>query len=322
MTVGWSSGTLAAMLIAGQKYMSHAADTSGCKNTHAVGYHDSSQYASHNIVSGEITRNYTIYVPSTYNTTPIKQFPLILDYHGSSDTPDEQHDNSKYDSYTAGEEYLIVYPQGVDEHWQGPSYANPDVDDLQFTTDLLAHLRTEYCIDSTRVYASGKSNGGGFVDTLACSDNGDEFFAFAMASAALYTDTTESDCPKKRAILESHGDVDTTIPYHPTKNGAGGPLPDITEWVEWWGQRDGCDPVADRKETGDLGGYNVTSYSCDGLSDVVQHYQVFDLGHCWPSSTGDNFDGTRSYCQDHVLDYTPVVLDFFSKWNQSNAPIN
>lgn len=311
---------LAALATAAQVPVAYSADTSGCGISHRTGYHDESQYATHNVESGGLTRNFTIYIPSSYNDNPNKQWPLIIDYHGSSGTPDGQYNNSKYWNYTAGQEYLAVYPQGVKKHWQGPSYAVPGVNDLNFTTDLLAHLRTAYCIDSNRIYASGKSNGGGFVDTLACSDNGDEFAAFAMAAAALYTDNSESGCPKKRAILESHGDADCTIPYNGTPDGNGGVLPNITEWVGWWGQRDGCDPVADRRETAGSWGYNVTSYSCGGLVDVVQHYQVFHLGHCWPSSTGDNTDGARTYCNDHVLDYTPVVLDFFSKWNKANAP--
>ncbi|OTA22083.1 hypothetical protein BTJ68_14755 [Hortaea werneckii EXF-2000] len=124
---------------------------------------------------------------------------------------------SQYYTYQRSEDYVVVYPQGYDKHWQGPSYATEGVDDLRFTSDLLAHMESEYCIDSSRVYASGKSNGGGFVDLLACSDAGDAFAAFAMASAALYTDTSLDSCTKRRAILESHGDQDTTIPYHPQR---------------------------------------------------------------------------------------------------------
>jgi poly(3-hydroxybutyrate) depolymerase len=145
-----------------------------------------------------------------------------------------------------------------------------------------------------------------------------------MASAALYTDTSPSNCTHKRAILESHGDEDATIPYHPTENGAGGPLPDISEWVSWWGDRT-CGDDAKAKYSGDLGGYNTTSYSCGEYGNVVQHYQIFDLGHCWPSSTSDNYDATVSgqgtrKCLDRALDYTPVVLDFFGRWNMGNKP--
>jgi poly(3-hydroxybutyrate) depolymerase len=145
-----------------------------------------------------------------------------------------------------------------------------------------------------------------------------------MASAALYTDTSPSNCIHKRAILESHGDEDATIPYHPTEDGAGGPLPDISEWVSWWGDRT-CGDDAKAKYSGNLGGYNTTSYSCGEYGNVVQHYQIFDLGHCWPSSTSDNYDATVSgqstrKCLDRALDYTPVVLDFFGRWNMGNKP--
>lgn len=140
-----------------------------------------------------------------------------------------------------------------------------------------------------------------------------------MASAALYTDNSKDSCSKKRAVLEAHGDQDGTIPYHPTDDGSGGPIPDIGEWVSWWGQRT-CGDDASPVVSGDQGGYDTTKYSCGEYSDVVAHYQVYGLGHCWPSSVGDNNDSVRDDCGDRSLDFTPVVLDFFGKWNQGNAP--
>lgn len=142
-----------------------------------------------------------------------------------------------------------------------------------------------------------------------------------MASAALYTDLEVGACTKKRAILESHGDEDATIPYHPTEPGSGGPLPDISEWVSWWGERT-CGADASPNFSGDLGGYNTTSYSCGGCEDVVKHYQVFDLGHCWPSANGLNQDSEREYCFDRSLDFSKKVLEFFGEWNEGNRPKN
>lgn len=292
----------------------HSGQTSGCGQQHTTGY--SWDLASHQVTSGGLLRNYTMFVPSDYNNNLQKRWPLIIDYHGNGGTGDQQHNNSLYDKYT--DDYLLVYPNGYDGHWQGPSYAIAGVDDLQFTSDLLAHLEAEYCVDEQRVYASGKSNGAGFVDTLACSDNGNVFAAFAMASAALYTDLSEDDCPYKRAIMESHGAEDNTIPYAPTKAGAGGALPQIAEWVTWWAERDGCGPSDAIVEQ--LPGYNHTIYSCNGYEDVVQHYKIFDLDHCWPSSTGDNYDYENPRCHDYSLDYTPVVLDFLAKWTLASSP--
>jgi len=286
--------------------------------------HPSGYHGPITMVSGNLKRNFSINVPDTY--TPNHHWPLIIDYHGNFGTSRQQYENSQYYLSEHGQEYLVVYPQGLERHWQGASYAVEGVDDLTFTTDLLAHLSDEYCINHKRIYASGKSNGGGFVDTLACSDNGDAFAAFAMASAALYTDNKQTGCNKTRAILESHGDLDTIIPYGGNLTGRGGATPPIAEWVSWWGERD-C-PGAQAKQTGDLGGYDVTTYSCPGLEDVVTHYQVYDLGHCWPSSTGLNEDATRptkpgkvpQHCAEvRVLDYTSVVLDWFARWTFETA---
>ena len=40
--------------------------------------------------------------------------------------------------------------------------------DVAFTTDLLAHLRAELCIDNLRVYATGMSNGAEMTSQLGC----------------------------------------------------------------------------------------------------------------------------------------------------------
>ena len=318
-----TAGTLAVGLIAAASATPLAdliprADTSGCGKNHNSGFNADPN--SHTIVSGGRNRTYAIRVPDGYNDDPNKQRKVIFDFHGRKGSPSGQYNNSRYDTYNAGKEYIAVYPAGVEAAWQGAPYAVDGVDDVQFVHDLLARIRTQYCVDSNHVYASGKSNGGGFVDTLACSDVGDEFAAFAMAASALYTDNSLNSCKKRRAILQAHGDKDSTVPYAGQHTKAGGDEPNIAEWVTWWGQRDGC--AADAKVVTKETGYDITTYSCNGLKDVVKHYQVYELGHCWPSSTGDNTDGARSYCKDHSLDFTPNVLDFFAKWDLTNAPSN
>ena len=247
--------------------------------------------------------------------------------HGRGGTSATQRDTSLYYDYTSASDYIIVYPQAVacdaGTAWQGPSYACPDVNDVDFVADLLSYLEDNFCIDIDRIYASGKSNGGGFVDTLACSDVGDKFAAFAMAAAALYTDTSLGSCNKKRAILEAHGDADTTIPYA-GGNALGGPVPNVGEWVSWWGERDcGAGGVTTCVEKKD--GYELETLSCEGgLSDVVSHYQLYaPAAHCWPNTEGDNYDAQR-YPQgcgnSRALDFTAVVLDWFARWNLENAP--
>ncbi|KAF2758843.1 alpha/beta-hydrolase [Pseudovirgaria hyperparasitica] len=302
--------------------------SAGCGTKHASGLHTNLPFQS-----GGLDRTYAVYVPENYNADPSKPRKVVFDYHGRNGSGEGQYNNSQYFAYPTGNTYLGVYPSGYpgkngEPAWQGASYAYPSINDTQFTTSLLAHIAANYCIDLSAVYASGKSNGGGFVDTLACSDAGDAFAAFAMAAAALYTDNSLNSCKgeksgkrKRRAIMEAHGDADGTVA--PGGGiGNGGTTPNITTWTGWWGVRDGC-AVGDAVPGTDNKGYNTTTYSCGaGLDGVVKQYWVYGEGHCWPSAKGNTTDGTRGYCGVHVLNYTPEVIGFFERWTLANAPGN
>lgn len=299
------------------RYNTQQSASPGCGKPHISGFN--SNPASHTISSGGIDRTYAVRVPDGYNDDPYKPRKVIFDFHGRKGNPEDQYKNSQYDKYDAGKEYLAVYPAGVDAAWQGAPYAAQGVDDVLFVKDLLNRLREQYCVDDDHIYASGKSNGGGFVDTLACSDEGDQFAAFAMAAAALYDDNGKDRCSKRRAILEAHGVADDTIVYGGAPR-SGGVTPNVTDWVTWWAERDGFEAGA-AKVTQESG-YETISYAGEDGKLLVEHFKIFELGHCWPSSTGDNSDGSRDYCKDHSLDFTPKVLDFFGQWDLTNVPKN
>ncbi len=151
------------------------------------------------------------------------------------------------------------------------------------------------------------SDGGGFVNSLACSpDHGAAFAAFAPVSGAFYTDTNYSDCKPSRSplpILEFHGLADSTIKYA-GGSGFGGPLPAIPTWLSWWAQRDGClDPVADKTNTSEPG-YQYITYSCKGFADIVRHYEIRALGHKWPNTS----------ITVSPIDASPIIMDFFSAY--------
>lgn len=107
-------------------------------------------------------------------------------------------------------------------------------------------MRANYCIDNSRIYATGKSNGGGFVNTLACSPgHGGDFAAFAPVAAALYTEPACTPARSPMPILEFHGKLDETIPY---AGSAKKHLPNIPDWLNTWGVRNVC-PNSLRKES-------------------------------------------------------------------------
>ncbi|KAM0718648.1 hypothetical protein Q7P37_005719 [Cladosporium fusiforme] len=297
----------------------------GCGNAHAAGY--SFDAADHHVTATNTQRNFTIDVPANYNDANDSPWPMILDFHGASRDAANQYNNSQYFEDPRGDDYIIVYPQGMGNKWESASYASKKADDIDFINELLKHMDDNYCVDQERIYASGKSNGAGFVDYLACSDTGDQFAAFGLAAAALYGDLEykpPGGCDKKRAILEVHGGKDDTVPYTGQKSGIGGESPDVLEWLGWWARRDGCKKSDEPTVDDSHDDYNVTTYSCGGYDDILKQIYIPDLNHCWPSATGNNSDANArpKGCGFRDLDFTSTVLDWFETWNMTNVPSN
>jgi poly(3-hydroxybutyrate) depolymerase len=130
---------------------------------------------------------------------------------------------------------IFVYPNGVGGTWAGPSYAKVSIaEDIQFVKDLLVDLHTNFSVDSKRIYATGLSNGGGFVGVIACSDVSAHFAALAPVAGAYYTDINgpNNGCAPARSplpLMEIHGGSDKTVNYTGGA-GEGGQLPSITDW--------------------------------------------------------------------------------------------
>jgi poly(3-hydroxybutyrate) depolymerase len=59
-------------------------------------------------------------------------------------------------------DHIVVYPQGktgmdVKTAFSGAPYSDTTVDDLQFTNDLLNSVQQSYCVDTSRIFATGKT---------------------------------------------------------------------------------------------------------------------------------------------------------------------
>jgi len=244
--------------------------------------------------SGGVEREYRIYLPAGYR--PHRAYPLVLSYHGHGKSAEYQEELSGF----SGSDVIAVYPQGVPgtdgkSAWTGAPYSAP-VDDVRFTADLLTSLQQRLCVDPKRIYAAGKSNGGGFVGVLACRMSG-RIAAFAPVSGAFYPQGGACRPSRKVALLDFHGTADTTIPY------AGNPekgLPSLPDWLSGWAARDRCFPypVSVSPTPG------VLTQWWPGCSLV--HYRMIGAGHVWPS-THPNGDSPAP----SALDATPLIRQFF-----------
>lgn len=188
------------------------------------------------------------------------------------------------------------------------------MDDIQFTSDLLDHAAEILCIDTTRTFATGKSNGGGFVNYLACDkDISARFTAFAPVAGAYYLGlgADGSDCQPSRTpqpILEIHGYNDSQIKYEGDAMRSGGSLPAIMDWLNDWAVRNGCSS-ADAMPLSLLDGeVNEYIYPCR-----TYHYAVYDADHVWESTVG-NSDTEKYAFGPSAMNASSVVMNFFSSF--------
>lgn len=275
------------------------------------------------------TRSYMYWLPPKYNST--KPAPVIISYHGVRQSPTKQANLDWFDDQMLNKEYIAIYPQAVEAPgsdevmWQGPKQATQD--DVTFTMDILDELEENFCIDTDRVYASGKSEGAGFVGVLACNATANQrFAAYAPVSGAFYPgnnnqstkgceELVEIPCDPQRCdapFLEFHGGADFLAPL---KGGLQRHecLPDIQYYMGEWAKRNGfpSEPISQ---------YNLTSvatvYKYDEQGKVTWVYDGDTVGHDWPW-TVENPDTVRAHSKPASFNATSYILEWFGNWTLS-----
>lgn len=72
---------------------------------------------------------------------------------------------------------VVVYPDAVEKSWNDgrtsvTRAARENIDDVDFLTKLIAHVKERVPIDATRIYSTGISNGAFMSNWLACQAPG------------------------------------------------------------------------------------------------------------------------------------------------------
>ncbi|MCS4594025.1 prolyl oligopeptidase family serine peptidase [Brevibacterium sediminis] len=249
-------------------------------------------------------RSYRINIPRDYELeTPL---PLVLGFHGNGS------DGAEFQNYTGLPTLpaITVFPDGDEgdegdgkRSWQGAPYAS-GADDVAFVAELLDSVESEHCIDLNRVYATGKSNGGGMVSVLACHLR-DRFSAFAPVAGAYYPQSTEGcDYSTPTPMLAIHGTGDATMHYEGGHR-QGEDYPGVREWIQPWAEASGCARTKERQ----VGrkGEDVVRTQWTRCDASVELYTVADGGHVWPGEVVYSGGGyvTKNFSA------TSTVWDFF-----------
>lgn len=113
------------------------------------------------------TAGHLLTAPARHDgTTPL---PLVLDFHGLSEGARSTGCSASRPTAAKRGFVLVSTASGTGRRWPGRSApdrkGNPDI---VYTDQVLDQLEADLCIDTSRVYATGLSNGAFMSSVLAC----------------------------------------------------------------------------------------------------------------------------------------------------------
>ncbi len=162
---------------------------------------------------GGKSRTYTLHVPSGLSAG--KPLALVFDLHGAGGSGTGQQRDSGWGAVADREKFLMAYPDGIDGYWNVDdtccgTAGKQKIDDVGFLKALILALSKDICIDATRIYVTGFSNGGGLTHRMGC-DAADVIAAIAPMA----TDLRTQPCKPVRPIsmMEFRGTKDSLEPY-------------------------------------------------------------------------------------------------------------
>jgi polyhydroxybutyrate depolymerase len=260
--------------------------------------------------------------------------PLVVDIHGLGEGATIHAATSQFGALGQQDGFVAVFPNGTGNpiKWNttDQSPTNPD---LQFITALLQQVESTQCIDTSRVYASGFSDGSYMVSLLACTMS--NTFAAIGAVSGLQL---QKPCHTSRRvpIITFHGTADPILYFNggvgvaklkSLLGGGGGTASSSTTTtttqpaklhgrgvpatVQGWAVKDGCNP----KSTDTRLSSQVIrrTYACPPKTSVV-FYIVIGGGHAWPGSKVSQSISKLTGFTTFQISATTTMWSFFQRF--------
>ena len=251
-------------------------------------------------------RTALVHVPEDYDGS--EAYPLVFSWHGFGSNAADHLAYADFRPLAETEHFLVVVPQGAGYPTRFNLGAGivGDTDDVAFANELIDRLASDYCVDESRVYSAGVSNGAGMSALLACRA-ADRFAAIGMNALLLFLEPCAAPSP---AVLGMMGDADLVVPVQGGRvNCCGGwPIAPAAETMARWAAHAGCDGEGREKEIADHVD-RTTWTGCDG--DVeVQYYAIDGGGHTWPGGPDTHLLGPTN----QEIDASQVMWDFFKRF--------
>lgn len=247
-------------------------------------------------------REFLVYVPPSYNFT--HPSGVQFTFHGLGDNCHNFIDATDFKPYADQTGYILIAPCGtvgllLENAWNSGECCGfldeQHPNDFLFARNMVQNISNSMCVDTTKIVATGFSNGAFMSEVLGC-ESPDLFRGVAAVSGVVElrpgNDAAIARCSenitmstRRPEILLVHGDLDLVVPW--TGESVLG-FPTVPKDAEGWYTRNGCNP--NPTQTLNLTYYtNQVWNNCNGWGgtpansvELVRHH---DGGHVWPDDS-------------------------------------
>ena len=248
----------------------------------------SQTFISQTIQHDGLTREYSIYVPASYDGTT--NFPLLFNLHGGGGTNSAWQVTSDMRPIADTADFILVYPQARPDPSDGNSFNwIPKVpgtfDDVPFFSSLIDTIASNYQIDQNRIYACGYSLGGDMAFELGCKLN-NRIAAIAPVARTMQANPNSFCSPvHPTGVLTILGTDDLVSPYNGIVFGGIEYYISAAATHSYWATHNNCVTTATMNTVSP----SVERYTWSTTSGCayVEELKVIGGGHDWPGSFGN-----------------------------------
>ncbi|MEV0646243.1 PHB depolymerase family esterase [Phytomonospora sp. NPDC050363] len=273
-------------------------------------------------------RDYHGYVPSTYR--PGTPMPLLVALHGCTENSFGFDLLTGFSALAEERGFIVVFPDQSTLanpaqcwNWPLPTNQHRGLGEPSLIAGITQKVRSQYTVDSARIYATGISAGAVMSGILGVTYP-DVFAAVAMGAGCEYQcDILAQRDPDEqgRAGWREMGSRARSVPVLVFQGSADPVVPPATAGrvIEQWAQTDDLaldgaddgdiDAVAESVVRGSVPGgrtYTHSVYSGPGQGSVLELYMIDGAGHSYPGGCSCSLYGDPS-----GPDASGITWDFF-----------
>lgn len=235
-----------------------------------------------------LTREYSIYVPASYDG--ISSFPLLFNFHGGGGDIASQIAIADMSPIADTANFIVVYPQARQDPSDGNSFnwipKTPGTfDDVPFISSLIDTIASNYQIDQNRIYACGYSLGGDMSFELGCKLS-NRIAAIAPVARTMQANPNSFCSPvHPTGVLTILGTDDFISPYNGITFGGVEYYLSAAATHSYWASHNNCNLTSTMSTVSS----SVERYTWSTASGCayVEELKVIGGGHDWPGSFGN-----------------------------------